>query len=41
ACHAAAIVHHRMGWAHHEVGKVDVGRMATILKAAGDCGFSV
>ncbi len=41
ACHAAAIVHHRMGWTHHEVGKVDVGRMATILRTARDCGFSV
>ncbi|CAM9800957.1 unnamed protein product [Ectocarpus fasciculatus] len=41
ACHAAAIVHHRMGWTHHEVGKVDIGRMATILQAAVECGFSV
>eukprot|EP00752_Nemacystus_decipiens_P001331 g1321.t1 len=41
ACHAAAIVHHRMGWTHHEVGKVDVGRMANILQLALECGFSV
>eukprot|EP00903_Cladosiphon_okamuranus_P007184 g6976.t1 len=41
ACHAAAIVHHRMGWTHHEVGKVDVGRMANILQLARECGFSV
>lgn len=30
-----------MGWTHHEVGKVDVGRMANILQLARVCGFSV
>ena len=30
-----------MGWTHHEVGKVDVGRMANILQLARECGFSV
>ncbi|CAN0274859.1 unnamed protein product, partial [Hapterophycus canaliculatus] len=41
ACHAAAIVHHRMGWTHHEVGKVDIGRMENLLRAAKKCGFSI
>lgn len=41
ACHAAAIVHHHMGWTHHEVGKVDIGRMESTLQAAKDCGFSI
>lgn len=30
-----------MGWTHHEVGKVDVGRMVNILQLARECGFSV
>lgn len=34
-------MHHRMGWTHHEVGKVDVGRMALTLLTAKECGFSV
>lgn len=34
-------MHYRMGWTHHEVGKVDVGRMASTLQAANDCGFTV
>lgn len=41
ACHAAAIVHHRMGWTHHEVGKVNVDHMANMLHVARECGFSV
>lgn len=41
ACHAAALVHHRMGWDHHEVGKVDVDRMALTLAAANECGFTI
>ena len=30
-----------MNWTHHEVGKVDIGRMASTLKAARECGFSI
>lgn len=41
ACHAAALVHHHMKWTHHEVGKVDIGRMASTLEAARKCGFAI
>lgn len=41
ACHAAALVHHQMKWTHHEVGKVDITRMAPTLEAARDCGFTI
>ena len=41
ACHAAALVHHQMKWTHHEVGEVDIRRMASILEAARECGFAI
>lgn len=41
ACHAAALVHNHMNWTHHEVGKVEIGRMASTLTAAKECGFSI
>lgn len=30
-----------MKWTHHEVGKVDIGRMALTLEAARECGFAI
>ncbi|CAM9439027.1 unnamed protein product [Chrysoparadoxa australica] len=41
ACHAAAMVHHRMGWSHHEVGHVDIKRLRQTFDAAMSCGFQL
>jgi hypothetical protein len=41
ACHAAAMVHLAQGWTHHEVGKVDLSSMQTVLDAAFDMGMAL
>lgn len=35
------MIHRRMGWAHHEVGKVDIGRMDLTLRAAYASGLTI
>ena len=41
ACHAAAMVHFAKGWIHHEVGKVDLAHMQTVLDAAYGMGMTL
>jgi predicted amino acid dehydrogenase len=34
ACHAGGVVHLLEGWAHHEVGAIDVDRIDLVWNAA-------
>lgn len=39
ACHAGGLVHCLEGWAHHEVGGIDVDRIDLVWEAALKHGF--
>lgn len=39
ACHAGGVVHALEGWAHHEVGAIDVDRIDLVWTAALSHGF--
>lgn len=40
ACHAGGLIHALEGWAHHEVGYIDVQRIDIVWDAAMRHGFS-
>lgn len=41
ACHAGGVVHSLEGWAHNEVGAIDVDRIDYVWEAAMKHGFKL